>query len=756
MIGRWIAVAVLAVGLVGGGCAGKEKWQRAQGPLETKWAKDVSPKNVHKEYPRPQMVREEWENLNGLWQYAITPKDATTPQTYQGEILVPFAIESALSGVMKRVSENERLWYRRTFEVPKGWKGQRLLLHFGAVDWDTTVFVNGKQVGTHRGGYDGFTFDVTDALKAEGEQELIVSVWDPTDAGTQARGKQVRKPEGIWYTPTTGIWQTVWIEPVNKTYIKSVRVTPDVDKQQVVVEPMVAGATNAKVKVVVRDGGRKVAEASGNGAMTLKVANPRLWSPDSPHLYDLRVTLDDASGKDEIESYFGMRKIALGKDEKGITRIMLNNQFVFQVGFLDQGFWPDGLYTAPTDEALRYDIEISKELGMNMARKHVKVEPARWYYWCDKLGMLVWQDMPSGNFGKGATKEKEGVPTTEEAGKQYMQELQAMIDGLWNHPSIVMWVVFNEGWGQHETARVAEFTKQHDPSRLVNGASGWHDRPGVGDVHDAHIYPGPTERDFERLKPEEKRASVLGEFGGLGLPLEGHTWQSKANWGYRNMSNPDRLTEGYVKLMKKCYELKDNPGISAVVYTQTTDVEIEVNGLLTYDRAVLKADLKKVAAANQGKPVPGPQTVELAPTSQLERVMWRYTMQQPAENWFQPGFDASGWKEGQGGFGTRNTPGASVRTEWNTPAIWIRREFEVPAGKLSDVRLMLHHDEDAEVYINGVLAAKVTGYTSEYEEIEVSKEAKATMKPGKNVLAIHCRQTGGGQYIDAGILAVKE
>ncbi len=573
-----------------------ESWQPAQGPLRTRWAAVVSPQNVHPEYPRPQMVRKDWMNLNGLWDFAIAPRAVEKPDGYTEKILVPFPVEAALSGVKKPVTENDRVWYRRTFELPRGWIGQRIRLNFGAVDFETTVWVNGQKVGEHRGGYDGFSLDITEAVKPGVANELVVAVWDPTDAGTQPRGKQIRKPHGIWYTSTTGIWQTVWLEPVSAAHITSLSIVPDIDRGVVVVTPA-ATATLGKyaVEVAVLENGRAVAHAIGEANRKVEVAikKPRLWSPETPHLYGLKVSLKLGSkALDRVESYCGMRKISLGKDENGFTRMMLNNQPYFQFGPLDQGFWPDGLYTAPTDEALRYDIEMTKKLGLNLARKHVKIEPDRWYYWCDKLGLLVWQDMPSGD--KYIRPNELDIQRSPESAAQFEQELTALVAGRGNHPCIVTWVPYNEGWGQWDTARISELVKKLDPSRLVIDASGWCDR-GAGDINDMHKYPGPGSPE-----PETKRAIVLGEFGGLGLPLKGHTGQSEKNWGYRSFTNSVALTEAYLDLVGKLFPLIKEKGLSAAVYTQTTDVEVEVNGLMTYDREVVKMDLKTVAEANRG------------------------------------------------------------------------------------------------------------------------------------------------------------
>ncbi len=602
---RTIPLAALA--LVGSTLQAAD-WKPAAGPLMTRWAKDISPDKVHPEYPRPQLVRKEWTNLNGLWDYAITARDAGQPTAYEGKILVPFPLESALSGVMKRIDDKSRLWYHRAFAAPKDLGDRRLLLHFGAVDWEATVWVNGKELGSHRGGYDGFSLDVTEALKKDGEQELVVAVWDPTSSGTQPRGKQVNKPGGIYYTPTTGIWQTVWLEPVPKKHIKGLKIVPrlrDATFDVWVTGPESEYGTDDHLRITIKGPGKVPHHANLLAPGRKEPVEVRLqeklslWSPEDPYLYEVEVMLYQASEGapnykvyDQVTSYAGMREISIGKDDQGVTRMLLNGRPYFQVGPLDQGFWPDGLYTAPTDEALKYDIEVTKKLGFNMARKHVKVEPERWYYWCDKLGLLVWQDMPSGD--RDVPRGKGEIQRSPESAKDYEHELLRMIDARGNHPCIVMWVPFNEGWGQFDTERIAKLVKQHDPSRLVDPASGWNDYP-CGDVHDVHDYhPQPN-----APAPEEKRASVLGEFGGLGLKIDGHTWENKT-WGYQGMKNTEELTRKYENLMRRVYELKDKPGISGAVYTQTTDVETEGNGLMTYDRAVIKMDVERVKAANKG------------------------------------------------------------------------------------------------------------------------------------------------------------
>jgi len=733
------------------------QWRPAKGPLMTRWAKDVSPDKVHAEYPRPQLVRDHWMNLNGLWDYAIRPREAQgqqaqQPESFDGQILVPFPVESALSGVMKTVGDKNRLWYRRTFKLPKEepWAGKSILLHFGAVDWDCTVWVNGQEVGRHQGGYDPFSFDITKALtkSTAGEHEIVVAVWDPTDAGFQPRGKQVARPHGIWYTPVTGIWQTVWLEPVPETYIESLTIVPNVDAGVVDVTARVKGpARSLGFGVGVSDGmGFK---EGGNGdpgeKVTVSMRGAELWSPDHPKLYVLAVALaDEKRTVDKCRSYVAMRKISIGKDSSGVNRLMLNNKPLFHFGPLDQGWWPDGLYTAPTDEALRYDIEMTKKLGFNMCRKHVKVEPARWYYWCDKLGLMVWQDMPSGD--RYIRANDPDIQRSAESEATFRREWRAIIEANRNHPSIVAWVPFNEGWGQFKTNEILRWTKELDPTRLVDGPSGWTDRGG-GDMRDLHAYPGPG------MPPlEERRASVLGEFGGLGLPLKGHLWLEKGNWGYRTYKSREELAAAYRDLIRRLRGLQAD-GLAAAVYTQTTDVEIEVNGLMTYDRAVVKLP-EDIASLHKQLYEPPPKYRALVPTSQAEPQTWKYTTTKPTGDWQKPDYDDSSWTSAPGGFGTKGTPGTVVRTEWKTTDIWLRREFELPSVDVKSLALRIHHDEDAEVYLNGERVAAVTGYTVNYVLVPLEENAAKKLRSGKNTLAVHCRQTGGGQYIDVGLMEI--
>jgi beta-galactosidase/beta-glucuronidase len=582
-----------------------QEWKPVEGKIASEWAGKVDPANPLPEYPRPQLERKVWASLNGLWSYSITPKDAQTTNTWMGKILVPFAVESSLSGVGKTVGKDSTLWYTRKFSLKKEMKGKKILLHFQAVDWRTKVFINGKSAGEHEGGFDPFSFDITPHLKKSGEQEITISVWDPTDEGPQPRGKQVVKPEAIWYTPVTGIWQTVWLEAVPQSYIEVVKPTPDIDKQQITINTTVTDAKSGdKVSLSAWDGPTKIAEAEGTPGedVSLKIANAKLWSNETPFLYDLKVSLT-RNGKtvDEAKSYFAMRKISVGTDEKGIKRLLLNNKFVFQYGPLDQGWWPDGLYTAPTEEALVYDIDKTKAMGFNMIRKHIKVEPMRWYHHCDKTGMLVWQDMPSGDlgnswdphpaiYGKATDRQR-----TQESEGYYRKDWNAIMDALYPFPSIVVWIPFNEAWGQFKTVEITEWTRKKDPSRVVNSASGGN-FTYADHIIDIHNYPEP-------LMPEpqlfgDKLVLVLGEYGGLGLPVSGHVWQEKDNWGYQSFKTADELFAKYTVYIDTLNNLIDK-GLSAAVYTQTTDVEVEINGLMTYDRKVIKNPVEKFNALHK-------------------------------------------------------------------------------------------------------------------------------------------------------------
>jgi len=575
------------------------QWQPQGDKLKTKWAETLDPNNVLPEYPRPLMERTEWQNLNGLWDYAILPIGENEPKDFQGKILVPFAVESSLSGVQKEVGEKNELWYKTNFTVSSKWKGKDVLLHFGAVDWKAEVYLNDIKIGVHTGGYTPFSFNITPFL-TKGQQKLVVKVWDGTDTGYQPRGKQVKKPEGIWYTPVTGIWQTVWLEPVSPKYIENIRTTPNIDENRLTVQVNTKNTAQSDViEVLIFDGATQIATQKSvvGQNFELRITNAKLWSPESPFLYDVKVNLY-SQGKlvDEVKSYTAMRKISTRRDNNGIVRMQLNNKDYFHFGPLDQGWWPDGLYTAPTDEALVYDIQKTKDFGFNMIRKHVKVEPARWYTHCDRLGILVWQDMPNGdrsprwqmrNYFNGTE-----MIRSAESEANFRKEWKEIMDLTISNPSVVVWVPFNEAWGQFKTPEIVEWTKTYDPSRLVNPASGGNHYQ-VGDILDLHHYPNPQMFLFDA-----QRVNVLGEYGGIGLPIQGHLWQPDKNWGYVQFKNSKEVTDEYIKYAEELKQLI-KIGFSGAVYTQTTDVEGEVNGLLTYDRKVIKLEEDRVRKVNQ-------------------------------------------------------------------------------------------------------------------------------------------------------------
>lgn len=722
-------------------------YEKKTATLMTPWGEALKATDpVLPEYPRPQMVRENWLNLNGIWQFqpAASFTEALPSGNLSREILVPFPVESALSGIMEH---HENVWYRRKFTVPANWTGQRILLHFGAVDYLCEVFVNGTSVGTHQGGYDPFSFDITQYITASGAQDITVKVNDVTDAKGYPRGKQTLYPGGIMYTSTTGIWQTVWLEAVPQSYIARFRMVPNIDNATLMFYPEVAGTyiRGLNVRFKIYDNGVEVAtaeERSSVTGITLNVPQPlKLWSPTNPFLYDMKVYLVNGTEViDSVSTYFGMRKISK-KLVDGYYKMCLNNEVLFQMGPLDQGFWPDGIYTAPTDEALRFDIEKTKAFGFNMIRKHIKVEPQRWYYWCDKLGMLVWQDMPSMN-SYIDTRLRPVPPREDEA---YIRELEAMVKNHWNSPSIVSWVVFNEYQGAHAESFVVQQTKSWDASRPVNVGSGgpFND---ASDIRDFHNYPSPASPD-----KRNEQILVCGEYGGIGYYEQGHIW-SEGN-PYETVNSYEKLLEKYSLYGDMLVYFKSNKGLSAGVYTEITDVEMELNGLMTYDRKVIKGNTQDFYAVNQRIINEYRYYSDIVPTSEETPQNWKYTTTQPSSNWLTSGFDDSGWTTGAGGFGTTGTPGAIIGTEWKTNNIWLRRKFILPANALDTGALMLkvHHDEACQVYINGVKALELTGYTGGYAFYDITSAARAALIPGaENTMAVHCSQTTGGQYIDVG------
>jgi len=584
--------------------AQQPSWHLIKDKIITPWAEKVDPKAPLPEYPRPQMVRGNWQNLNGLWSYSITPKTQSEPAVYTGKILVPFAVESALSGVGKTVGKDSILWYKNTISVAKNLRNKEILLHFGAVDWQTEVFINGRSAGVHEGGFDPFTFNITPYLKNGAKQEIKIRVWDPTDDGPQPRGKQVKKPGGIWYTPVTGIWQTVWLEGVAKTHIESTKQTPDIDQHTLTFTADVANTQPGdRLKITAFDGQNQVDEKIFDVGETavLDIKNQKLWSTTDPFLYNLTIAvIQNNKTVDEVKSYFAMRKISLAPDANGVQRMMLNNKFVFEYGPLDQGWWPDGLYTPPTEEALKFDIDKLKAMGFNLIRKHIKVEPARYYTYCDRTGMLLWQDMPSGDLGNhwenrpGVLDRATDKPRTPESEQYYRKEWNAIMNSLYNYPCIIVWTPFNEAWGQFKTVEITEWTMKKDPSRLVNSASGGNFY-ATGNMVDLHNYPHPAMPRPEIFGKTE--AVVLGEFGGLGWPVDGHVWQDKKNWGYQNFKNGEDMFKTYSTFTNRLQDLI-RAGLSAAVYTQTTDVEGEVNGFMTYDRKVVKMPIEMLHNAN--------------------------------------------------------------------------------------------------------------------------------------------------------------
>lgn len=546
------------------------------------------------EYPRPQMQRDDWMNLNGKWDYfstkGVDPKKISQIPFFNNseKITVPYPPESYLSGIQRK--QEIYMWYKRTFTLPSSYNGKHVLLNFGAVDYQATVLINNKIVGMHTGGYDAFSFDITSYLQS-GENTIMVQVQDKND-GRSVSGKN--GPRGD-YTFTSGIWQTVWLEPVSANYIQSIRLTPDVKNKKLSIK--VITNNDANVVAIASSKNKEIATANGksNNEFSIDINNPILWSPENPFLYDLKIQLKDQSGKtqDEINSYFGMRSITLG-DVNGVKRALLNGKFVLQLGLLDQGYWPDGIYTAPTDDALKFDLEEAKKAGFNFIRKHMKTEPQRWYYWCDKMGLMVWQDMPCIWYQD---------EDTAVVRSRFRKEWKEIIDEHYNAPSIVTWVPFNENWGAFDVKEITAWTKQYDPSRLVNGNTGFNNNPsyqkaygdpGNGDYVDTHIYVGP----YGASVPDKNRAASLGEFGGVGLFVRDHLYPV-ANNAYDMMATKEDLTSKYVLLLNEVEQLVKYKGLSVAIYTQTTDVEHEINGILTYDRQVEKMDFDKVREINE-------------------------------------------------------------------------------------------------------------------------------------------------------------
>lgn len=711
--------------------------------MKTVWGAEVTADNAWREYPRPQLVRSEWQNLNGLWDYSIKPKGQNSPGSFDGKILVPFCVESLLSGVGKMVKPDQELWYKTSFSIPTDWRKKKILLHFDAVDWETNVWINGKKAGSHTGGSDPFTIDISNFVK-KGQQEMVVSVWDPTDTGTQPRGKQVLEPKGIWYTPVTGIWQTVWLEPVEKTFIKSVVPEANIDEGKVVVKNIVYGSTgNESLSVKVIKDGKVLSTTTGSPNKDISIALPdaELWTPNHPGLYHLEIQLN-SRGKalDKVKTYFAMRKTSVGKDELGFQRLLLNNKPVFQYGTLDQGWWPDGLLTPPSDKAMRSDIDMLKDMGFNMLRKHIKVEPSRYYYYADSIGLLIWQDMPSGfNSSEMATQyvkpdAKEDWSRPQESAKEFEKEWKSIMDHLRFFPSIVVWVPFNEGWGQYETKRIVEWTQKNDPSRVVNGVSGWTDR-NVGAINDAHHYPGPG---MEPAVQNPGRVIVLGEFGGLGLPTENHLWNpGMRNWGYRTYQSSDVLIKEYAQLMYNMYPMVGR-GLSAAVYTQTSDVEGEVNGLVTYDRKKIKMDPALMRILHQplyGKYTPSTVVVN---DSEVNPQKMMVTDKNPQI----AGFSSINSES----FSSVSAP-LDLKKGSNR---WILKSFRAD-NDVNGLQLRLLANADIKVYLNGKLVLdKYINAKRHYDEINLSDFA-GYVKRGENQLLLQVSDAKADSQFDVGL-----
>ena len=741
-----------------------QKWEPKTAALMTSWGEQIDPENVWQEYPRPQMVRTEWMNLNGVWEYfrrdnTIRLEAESTIKRFNKRILVPFGVESALSGIQETdlgAVAKSTLMYRRTFTLPESYKNKRILLHFGAVDWQCSVFVNRTLAGQHVGGSDPFTIDITNCLKAQGEQELQVAVYDPSSSGGQPRGKQTTNPGSIWYTSCSGIWQTVWLEPVNDCHIERYELVPDAATGTVRVK-VIASDPTCKFYLVARDGEEMVASTEKvrvSEEVTLTVPNAKLWSPDAPFLYNLDIYLcrDNCEECDRARGYFGLRTLSMGLID-GHPGFLLNGQPLFMYGPLDQGWWPDGLLTPPSYEAMIYDLQTIKSMGMNMVRKHIKVENDLWYEWCDRNGLVVWQDMPSGS-------DSGSLGTKEEIHQNFYNECENIVTALKQHPCICVWVPYNEGWGQDASAG-ADHTKKGylvvrsadaDTGRLMNAASGWTDFR-IGDIADAHNYPSPNASGNPG-----NRVNVCGEFGGITYLIDGHLWGGN-DQVYTSVDNSDEYTERFNLYTSALQSLQLDKALWAGVYTQITDVEKEVNGILTYDRKVLKVNAEQLASIRSHierairQRVTGAKSVVPAGDNS-STVYWQYTTTAPAEGWEQPGFDDSAWKSGAAGFGKIDQAAARVRTTWSTSEIWIRRTFQfdgLTQADLPNLCLRLFYDEDTEVYINGVLAVTTTGYNTSYQLFAISEEArKAIHLDGENTIAIHTKQTSGGQYIDAG------
>ncbi|MEJ7691486.1 sugar-binding domain-containing protein [Daejeonella sp.] len=723
-----------------------QSWQPVGNKIKTRWAKDVNPSNAWQQYPRPQLVRDDWQNLNGLWDYAILPKGNKAPNIFQGKILVPFAVESSLSGVGKPLTPDDELWYKTKFKVPAAWGSKRVLLHFGAVDWQSSIFVNGKLAGEHTGGSDPFSIDITSYL-ASSDNELVVKVWDPTDSGIQARGKQVLKPFGFWYTAVSGIWQTTWLEPVNPTSIATITPEADIDREIINLKSIltnVQGGEQVSIKIFSQGSLIKELSAPYQDNIQIRLPGVKLWSPEKPNLYQFQIEIRRYNKLlDKANSYFAMRKISMGKDEYGNLRLHLNNKILFQWGVLDQGWWPESLLTPPTAEAMLYDMQVVKSMGFNMIRKHIKVEPARYYYQADSLGLLLWQDMPSGfnrindpvQHVKFDAAEDWARP--KESATQFEKEWKSIIDNLKFFPSIVVWVPFNEGWGQYDSKRVVEWTKKYDPTRLVDGISGWTDRK-VGDMYDAHQYPGPS---MEPAIQNPGRTMVLGEFGGLGWPIQDHLWnRDSKNWGYRTYFSRDKFLEEYSKLIANVQPLISR-GLSSAIYTQTSDVELEVNGLMTYDREIIKLPAEQAwKLHNPLFNAPKGEPKFLVNDSEISPSKLNISFEQPSAGWNrQMSSDEK--------FETLTGPAKVKKGQ----SLWAVGSFKKPSKALN-LAMKLYAQGDLTIYLNGNVIYKNEKILTKrhYDEFNMTEYSKY-LREGQNVIGLELKNAEADSDFDFGL-----
>ena len=741
-----------------------QNWAPVPGQIMTSWANDVTPENVWKEYPRPQMVRTDWLNLNGLWDFEITDRDTNKIAiNYARKILVPFCVESALSGIKETITGKQQMMYRRYFTVPSNWNQKYLILHFEAVDYETKVWVDGKYVGMHKGGYDHFQFDITGFLSKEQKHEIKIVVWDPTNEGSQPIGKQALPAikNVTKYTATSGIWQTVWLEPINDVAIESIKIIPNIDNATISLQTKVVGATQGtRIKIQAFDQGKEIASsvAADDELVSLQLNQPKLWSPTNPFLYDLKLSLvKDGKVVDEVSSYFGMRKISMGRDHEGYMRILLNNAIIYQFGPLDQGYWPDGILTPASDQALRYDIAYLKKIGANMDRMHMKVQPERWYYHCDQLGILVWQDMVS------PTKfidTKSNLNSSD-----FELEHNITVDQLYNHPSIIQWVLFNESWGQYDTERLTAALKAKDPTRLVINASGWHDKK-VGDIRDFHDYT--IHPAIALVTKNDDRAMVLGEAGGFDLLIPGHLWtpdlktetKFKTDWksDFKKgvVKSADELIEKYTILLDDLFQLKKY-GLNAVVYTQISDVEDEISGWMTYDRKVGKLPDTTFAALHQQFFKPTITGKYILPLSMNTAQQWNYSFTAPSNDWIKNTTIAD-FKLGEAPFGIESNNAHKVNTTWNTNSLFLNKEFTLSSVP-SKLSLVACNTGITDVYINGAYVMQFNNFLKNDPEVKISEsllsdKAMKLLKVGVNQLSLKFNFPSVGKpvyYYDFGI-----